>query len=201
MRFFASTDQTNANDIAFLDSQRLRVGKRLAIDGEVIRLVAGKAAVPRLVGPAGDPAGKHHDVILGDFLFDWRRIFWINDQRAPHTAHRDMLVDVDMAVIPHRSRRLGLEAIRECFTRRDGGLRGVRNTIILPATALKHAVPVNSVRQCRIVFDLNLEIVAFRHMKQGAGHLTVEREDMEGLLVDQRDDRIVNRHREMTGLG
>ena len=94
-----------------------------------------------------------------------------------------MLVDVDMAVVPHRAGWLGLEAIGEGFAGCDRRLRRVGNAVIFPSAALKHAVPMNRVRQGRVVFDLDLDIIAFLHMDQRTRRLTVEGEGVKGLLV------------------
>src|SRR6185437_4874871 len=162
----AGTDQANAYDIAFLDPQWLRLGEGLAIDGGKIRNVARDAAFTRLVRPVGNPTGKHQDVVLRHFLLDRRGIFRVDDQRSPHAAHRDMLVDVDVAVIPHRAGWLGLEAIGERFAGCDRRLRRARNAVILPRAALEHAVPMNRMWQGRVVFDLDLDIIAFGHVDQ-----------------------------------
>ena len=154
-----------------------------------------------VVRPVGNPTGEHHDVILRDFLFDRRRIFRINDQRSPHAAHGDMLVDVDVAVVPHRAGRLGLEAIGESFTRCDCRLRRARNAAVLPSAALEHSMPMNRMRQRRAVLDVDFDIVTFADMDQRTGCLAVEGESVEGLLVDQRDDCVFDRERKMASLG
>src|SRR5690606_13731343 len=87
------------------------------------------------------------------------------------------------------------------LARRDRRLRGVRNAVVLPGVELVHAVPVDRMRQRRVVLDLDLDIVAFLDVYERTRCLPVERERVEGLLVDQGQDRVFDRELEVMRFG
>src|SRR3546814_1091240 len=98
-----------------------------------------------------------------------------------------MLVDVDMAVVPHRAGGLGDEFVRVGIAGCDGGLGRAGDTVILPGAFLQQAVPMNGVRQRGQVGDIDRDFIAFHDVEQWRRNLAIEREGMKVLVIDQVD--------------
>jgi hypothetical protein len=92
----AGPEQAQADEIALLDPNRLGVRKRLSIDREEVVHIAGLTAFAWPIRPLADPGREHEKVVLRDLLLDRAWIPRLDHKRAPHAAHRDMLMHVDV---------------------------------------------------------------------------------------------------------
>src|SRR3546814_15214324 len=116
-----------------------------------------------------------------DTLFPYTTLF-----RSPHAAHRDMLVDVDMAVVPHRAGGLGDEFVRVGIAGCDGGLGRAGDTVILPGAFLQQAVPMNGVRQRGQVGDIDRDFTAFHDVDRWRRTLAIAPEGMDELAIEKQ---------------
>ena len=62
-------------------------------------------------------------------------------------------------------------------------------------------MPMNRMRQRRVVLDVDLDIVTFADMDQRTGVCPLKEKVWTVLLVDQRDDRVFDRERKVASLG
>src|SRR3546814_10168647 len=92
METAASPEHAQADDVAFLDADRLGLGEGLPVDREIVEDVARNDALAQFVGPGRSPFREHQDIIAGDLAVNFRRLDRVDDERYPHAARRDVLV-------------------------------------------------------------------------------------------------------------
>src|SRR3546814_1474706 len=103
-------------------------------------------------------------------ISDWSSDVCSSDL-SPHAARRDVLVHVDVAVIPHGSGGVGDELVGEALARLDAELGHVGHAVHFPGPALQNSMPVDRVVERRQIVQENLTLVAFPHMEQWGRHL------------------------------
>lgn len=111
-----------------------------------------------------------------------------------------MFVHVDVAMVPHRSSRLGDEFIGKAVAGLDAGLRHVGHAVHLPGATLQDTVPVDRMGQGGEVVQRHFHKVALADMEQGGRNLAAEGESVKGLVADQRDPRVLDVHFELVGI-
>src|SRR3546814_6816521 len=66
METAASPEHAQADDVAFLDADRLGLGEGLPVDREIVEDVARNAALAQFVGPGRSPFREHQDIIRSE---------------------------------------------------------------------------------------------------------------------------------------